>query len=64
MNDKKVNVLGVDDLMKIFKISRPTIYRWCAQKKISHFKFDGGLRFSPVHVSEFLQSRERRSAIS
>ena len=63
MSDKKLTVDGVlevDDVMKVLKISRPTIYRWVARRKLSHYKFDGGLRFSPVHISEFLRSRERQ----
>ena len=54
--------LTIDDVTAVLGVSRPTLYRYVATRKISHFKFDGKksrIRFSPTHISEFLLKHER-----
>ena len=64
MNDENMTVKTAGALLGV---SRGTLYRYVATKKISHFKFDGKksrIRFSPTHISEFLHRHERPAVFS
>ena len=40
-------VITIDEAMKIFKVSRPTVYRWIKRYKIKSYT-DGGIRYFDI----------------
>ena len=53
-----------DEVCKILKISRPTMDRILAQKKIKGIKVGKRWRFQPKHLREYLDSNSNRESDS
>lgn len=40
-------MITIDEAMKLFKVSRPTVYRWIQRYKIKSYS-DGGVRYFDI----------------
>ncbi len=55
---KDVEFYTSDDLCKLFKISRVTLYRWVNQKKIASYKVGKALLFKKAEVAKFIEENK------
>ena len=53
------NLLTIEDLSKILKTSKHTIYGWVRKKSVPFCKLNGLLRFEPNRIEKWL--KENRS---
>ena len=54
MNIDSIQLLTPDELAKLLKISKNTVYRLVENRQIPFYKVGGGLRFSLKEVEEFI----------
>lgn len=52
---KDVEFYTSDDLCKMFKISKVTLYRWVGQKKITGYKVGKVLLFKKTEIAKFIE---------
>ena len=52
---KEVEFYRIDDICKIFKVSKITVYRWLKAKKISGYKVGRSYLFKKSDIEKFLE---------
>jgi len=51
-----MELLTTDDVARMLKVNKRTIYYWVERKKIPHIKINNKLiRFRPVDIQEFIE---------
>ena len=57
MDQEAVNfkLLTVEEVALLLRISKPTIYRWTADRKINHYKAGARILFSEQHIQDYLE---------
>ena len=51
-------LLTVDDLSKVLKVSRVWIYKLVSERRIPFYHVEKCVRFSPSEVNEWLEARK------
>ena len=51
-------LLTIEELSKLIKVSKSTIYRWTHEKYIPHVKIGGLVRFDPKEIKKWLDKRK------
>lgn len=51
-------LLTIEEVMNLLKISRPTAYRYVAEKKFITYKVGGNLRISKKSIMEYLNAHK------
>jgi len=49
-----IKLLTVEEAASILRISKPTMYRWTANRKIPHYKAGARILFSEKQIQEYL----------
>jgi excisionase family DNA binding protein len=50
-------LLTIEQVCEKLQVSRPTINRWMAEKKISYVKAGKRVRFRPEHLEEWIDKK-------
>jgi excisionase family DNA binding protein len=50
--------LSVSELAPILNVTTLTVHRWCAARRIPHFRIGRTIRFSGATVARWLHARE------
>ncbi len=58
MNEQSNELLTLEELMKLLKISKATAYRYVKQKKFTTYKIGGALRISKESVFQYLEANK------
>lgn len=58
MGTQEDELLTIEELMKLLKISKATAYRYVVQKKFVTYKIGGALRISKQSVSDYLEANK------
>ena len=53
-----MDLMKIDDMAKLLKMSPTTIYRECRKKQIPHFKIGGAIRFDPDEIRDWLEDQK------
>jgi excisionase family DNA binding protein len=48
-------LLRPSDVAELFRVSRPTVYSWVAQGRLSAIRLNGRLRFRPESLTTLLK---------
>jgi excisionase family DNA binding protein len=62
MEDNKIVLYDVNDLIEILKVTRVTVIRYIKQKKIRAFKVGHGWRVTKEAMDEFIRTSEKRQS--
>ena len=57
-NKKASKLLSTDELAKFFNVSKTTVYRLIATRKIPFYKVGGVVRFSEEDISNYLEENK------
>lgn len=57
MPDKFPKLLTIDELAKMFRVSKTTIYRMVESRIIPFFKISSAIRFSEDEMTAYLESQ-------
>lgn len=50
-----MELLTIDQVAELFKISKPSVYRWIDKGHISPVKIDGSVRFVRKDLEDFVE---------
>lgn len=50
-----MELLTIDQVAELFKISKPTVYRWAERGHITPIRIDGSVRFVKKDLEEFVE---------
>lgn len=53
------DLISPEELAAALKIARVTAYQWVRRGVIPHLKLEGVVRFDPVEIQEWLESKRR-----
>jgi len=48
--------IGADDIARLLQTSRHTIYLWVRDNRIPYFRLNGGLKFDPALIADWIDS--------
>ncbi len=48
--------IGTDDIARLLQTSRHTIYLWVRENRIPYFRLNGGLKFDPALIADWIDS--------
>ena len=57
----QVELLTVDEVAKILKLSKQALYMMIHRREISHYKLSRRVRFSPAQIDQYLADKSIES---
>lgn len=57
-NNEALEMLTINEVIKILKISRSTLYRYMERGTIKHYKFGKSVRFKKSDIKRFIEEHK------